>query len=201
MMTTRIRRPDIEISVKNRSVDEIVGWLAHNSEHCELLKRLNQIYALRVQHQKRRLTVFVQAPPFGGCWSTIRFHGSQLPWNNAQDCADKLSRMLGTPCKDRVSELDTSYYLRRFLYGNQVSPRWNNLLIGAGLLVTILALGMFTLSQLLWNPGAYGLITGLVSSLLLGIGLMTAVAALLRMRLRQTFTFLDNDDDDRTSPP
>ncbi|WP_299182758.1 hypothetical protein [uncultured Neptuniibacter sp.] len=93
---TDTRHPDIEIYVKNRSLDEIRGWLATHSEKIEAQSSKGGIHELDLSIDGVKVPVLIHEKVAGKAWSSVWFKSDQSPWAKDLDCAQAASEEMET---------------------------------------------------------------------------------------------------------
>ncbi|GGK78919.1 hypothetical protein [Amphritea balenae] len=95
-MTDTQRHPDIEIYIKDRSLDQIIKWL---EQVCHTLHRdyeQGQVHHFIGMLDQQEVPVMVHEKVSGKAWTSVWFNSDQTPWMQDLDCA-----------KQAASELDT----------------------------------------------------------------------------------------------
>lgn len=91
MMT---HHPDIEIYIKNSSVEKIVHWLNNRFENVELLSIKGLLHHYEAHWQTHRFTFTIHQRALGKAWISIWFQSDQTPWQIDLECAREASKEL-----------------------------------------------------------------------------------------------------------
>lgn len=89
------RHPDIEIYVKQRSVEKLTDWLASIFEQLEAIETRGQTHRFNVTHQNVTIPVTIierATKEFSSIW----FDSAQTPWPQDLDCARQAHQQLDT---------------------------------------------------------------------------------------------------------
>ncbi|WP_299197072.1 hypothetical protein [uncultured Amphritea sp.] len=95
-MTEEQRHPDIEIYIKDRSLDRISRWL---ESLCQSLKRdfeQGQVHHFVAVINGCEIPVMIHEKVSGKAWTSIWFNSDQTPWIKDLDCAQQAARELDT---------------------------------------------------------------------------------------------------------
>jgi hypothetical protein len=81
------RHPDIEIYVKNCSLEQLEDWIKSHSSGLE--KRFNQgpIYEYSCTMESVAVEVMIHQKVVGKAWTSIWFKSDRTPWAKDLDCA------------------------------------------------------------------------------------------------------------------
>lgn len=90
------RHPDIEIYIKNRSLDVILDWLGQRCDSVNLLKDVGGTHSLEVELEGRQIPVMIHERAVGKAWISIWFRSDETPWARDIDCAHEVARALET---------------------------------------------------------------------------------------------------------
>ncbi|MBR9828281.1 MAG: hypothetical protein GYB41_06530 [Oceanospirillales bacterium] len=102
-MSNETRHPDIEIYIKNRSLDQILDWLR---TRCDALKPQNSTgntYALMATMNGARVPIMIHEKAAGKAWTSLWFRSDATPWIRDLDCAEEISNALKTQVRCIVS--------------------------------------------------------------------------------------------------
>ncbi|BBB27476.1 hypothetical protein [Amphritea japonica] len=106
-MTEAQRHPDIEIYIKDRSLEQITDWLA---THCQPLKRdfeQGQVHHFVGLINDQEVPVMVHEKVSGKAWTSVWFNSDQTPWFKDLDCAEQASKELDTQIRCIASGWNT----------------------------------------------------------------------------------------------
>ena len=95
-MTEAQRHPDIEIYIKDRSLEQITDWL---KTHCQPLKRdfeQGQVHHFVGLINSHEIPVMVHEKVSGKAWTSVWFNSDQTSWIKDLDCAEQASKELDT---------------------------------------------------------------------------------------------------------
>jgi len=95
-MTEDQRHPDIEIYIKDRSLERITQWL---QSLCQSLKRdfeQGQVHHFIGSIDGCEIPVMIHEKVSGKAWTSIWFNSDQTPWIKDLDCAEQAARELDT---------------------------------------------------------------------------------------------------------
>ncbi|WP_296055953.1 hypothetical protein [uncultured Amphritea sp.] len=95
-MTEDQRHPDIEIYIKDRSLERITQWL---QGLCQSLKRdfeQGQVHHFIGSIDDCEIPVMIHEKVSGKAWTSIWFNSDQTPWVKDLDCAEQAARELDT---------------------------------------------------------------------------------------------------------
>lgn len=90
------RHPDIEVYIKNRSLETILDWLG---EYCQEVRPLNSVggtHALEVSIGGCNVPVMIHEKAVGKAWISIWFRSDKTPWPQDLDCAYEIAKALDT---------------------------------------------------------------------------------------------------------
>jgi len=93
---TDIRHPDIEIYVKNRSLEEIQAWLQSCSENLTTHSSKGQIHELQMEFQGQLVELMIHEKVAGKAWVSVWFKANNTSWNTDLDCAHAASQGMDT---------------------------------------------------------------------------------------------------------
>lgn len=90
------RHPDIEIYVKNCSLEQLEHWLR---DRCSVLEKQfsqGQIHEYRSTIDDATVPVMIHEKVVGKAWTSVWFKSADTPWPQDIDCALEASRALDT---------------------------------------------------------------------------------------------------------
>lgn len=90
------RHPDIEIYVKNRSLDEIVAWLGSRFESVATDFTQGTISEYTVSKNGTAIPVMVHQRVVGKAWTSVWFKNDQTGWEKDLDCAQAAAAEMDT---------------------------------------------------------------------------------------------------------
>ena len=92
---TNERHPDIEIYIKQQTVEQIVTWLQSRFADLTPTQKKGNTHHFKAQHEGHSIAVMLiyqAAKDFSSLW----FDSSQTPWATDLDCARQAQQQLGT---------------------------------------------------------------------------------------------------------
>ncbi|WP_417225165.1 hypothetical protein [Amphritea sp.] len=95
-MTDTQRHPDIEIYIKDRSLDRISQWLENI---CSPLKRdfeQGQVHHFIGVIDGHEMPIMIHEKVSGKAWTSVWFNSDKTPWIKDLDCAEQAARELDT---------------------------------------------------------------------------------------------------------
>ncbi|MDO6562670.1 hypothetical protein Q4488_04670 [Amphritea sp. 1_MG-2023] len=95
-MTETQRHPDIEIYIKDRSLERICQWLEHT---CSTFKReydQGQVHHFIGMMDGAEIPIMIHEKVSGKAWTSVWFNSDQTPWIKDLDCAEQAARELET---------------------------------------------------------------------------------------------------------
>lgn len=90
------RHPDIEIYIKNSSVEAICAWLAKRFEQLEPIGRKGLLHQYQARYQGHDFEVLINERAIGKSWIIVWFQSDKTPWSIDLDCAREASTELHT---------------------------------------------------------------------------------------------------------
>lgn len=93
---TNTRHPDIEIYIKNSSVEAIQDWLKSHSDHVELLSSKNTIHELAITFEGGPIEAMIHERVAGKAWTSLWLKSNTSPWATDLECAHTASKELNT---------------------------------------------------------------------------------------------------------
>lgn len=103
MTMTEPRHPDIEVYIKNCSLEQILEWLNTRCDSCTSRKSVGGTHAYDVTLNGVDIPVMIHERAVGKAWISIWFRSDATPWVKDLDCAEELSQTLKTQCRCIVS--------------------------------------------------------------------------------------------------
>lgn len=95
-MTESQRHPDIEIYIKDRSLERITQWL---EQICHPLKqdvKQGQVHHFNGFIEGQEIPIMIHEKASGKAWTSVWFNSDKTPWNKDLDCAEQAARELDT---------------------------------------------------------------------------------------------------------
>lgn len=93
---TDTRHPDIEIYVKDRSLNAILDWLNSYSSEPSPVSSKGLIHELEVTFPEGRVGVMIHEKVAGKAWVSVWFKDNLTPWVKDLDCALAASQEMTT---------------------------------------------------------------------------------------------------------
>jgi len=93
---TDTRHPDIEIYVKNRSLEAIQNWLASRSEQLQTRSSKGLIHEFELTIGAEQVAVMVHEKVAGKAWTSVWFKSDKSHWAKDLDCATDAAREMDT---------------------------------------------------------------------------------------------------------
>jgi len=90
------RHPDIEVYIKNRSLDTILEWLGTRCGEVRPLKSVGGTHALEVCFEQCTVPVMIHEKAAGKAWVSVWFRSDRTPWPRDIDCAHEIACALDT---------------------------------------------------------------------------------------------------------
>lgn len=84
---TNSRHPDIEIYVKNCSLEAIQDWLKSLSDQMTCNTSKNTIHEFTLTFQGNNVETLVHEKVAGKAWTSVWLKSDQTPWVNDLECA------------------------------------------------------------------------------------------------------------------
>ncbi|KEA64728.1 hypothetical protein ADIMK_1181 [Marinobacterium lacunae] len=126
------RHPDIEVYIKNRSLETVLEWLG---TRCDTVRTLNSVggtHALEVSLNNCSIPVMIHEKAVGKAWISIWFRSDKTPWARDIDCAHEVADALDTQVRciaeswSESSDADEEEEWWRVENGNAEKIRWPN---------------------------------------------------------------------------
>ncbi|RRJ85137.1 hypothetical protein [Aestuariirhabdus litorea] len=92
-------QPDIEIYIKNTSINAIRDWLSATFEAVEEGQHRGHSYRFQVFHEGQGIPVMVVEKAAGKSFTSVWFDSSATPWNDDLSCARDAHRQLERPVR------------------------------------------------------------------------------------------------------
>jgi hypothetical protein len=99
-----LRHPDIEIYIRNCTLEQLEQWLAARCSGMTKLFSQGQIHEYRSQINGNRIPILVHEKVIGCEWSSIWFKSSHTPWSRDLDCALEAAAALDTQIRCLTSD-------------------------------------------------------------------------------------------------
>lgn len=90
------RHPDIEIYVKDRTVDQLLDWLATLGSSLSPAFEQGPTHEYTLMINDLKIPVLIHEKVAGKAWNSVWFKSDQTPWEKDIDCAKEASRSLET---------------------------------------------------------------------------------------------------------
>lgn len=103
MSSTEIRHPDIEIYIKNRSLEQILTWLRRRADSLESHNSVGGTHSLTAFINSQRIPVMIHEKAVGKAWISVWFRSDATPWVRDIDCAHEVAAALETQVRCIVS--------------------------------------------------------------------------------------------------
>jgi hypothetical protein len=103
MSSTEIRHPDIEIYIKNRSLEQILQWLRDRADNVESHNSVGGTHSLTAIFSGQRIPVMIHEKAVGKAWISVWFRSDATPWIRDVDCAHEVATALDTQVRCIVS--------------------------------------------------------------------------------------------------
>lgn len=95
--------PDIEIYVKNRSLEQLEHWLRHRCSWLDRSFSQGQVHEYGCILDGAVIPVLVHEHVVGKLWTSIWFKSDGTPWRRDLDCALEAADALGTQIRCQTS--------------------------------------------------------------------------------------------------
>lgn len=92
---------DLEIYVKDLSLDMIRKWLKAHFDTVEVLGSSNKVHDFLVHGQKDSAPVMIVEGAVGKAWTSIWFKANKTPWGDDMACARSLNQF--AKCRVRAN--------------------------------------------------------------------------------------------------
>lgn len=93
---TDTRHPDIEIYVKNRSLDLLCEWILQYASAIETLQSKGNIHELRATINGDSVELMIHEKVAGKLWASVWFKSDKTPWAKDLDCAHAAAKDMDT---------------------------------------------------------------------------------------------------------
>ncbi|MAY43251.1 MULTISPECIES: hypothetical protein [unclassified Neptuniibacter] len=93
---TNTRHPDIEIYVKNRSLEAIQEWLQSHADQLECTSSKNNIHEFTLTFQDNNVETLIHERVAGKAWTSVWLKSDTSPWATDLECAHAASKELET---------------------------------------------------------------------------------------------------------
>lgn len=124
---TDTRHPDIEIYVKDRSVEQIKEWLASRGEELTVHSTKGLIHELSLNFPEGPVDVMIHEKVAGKAWVSVWFKNNTTPWEKDLDCAYSAAEEMATQIRciaSGWSEGDDPDEYWKVENGNQEKIQW-----------------------------------------------------------------------------
>ena len=85
------RHPDIEIYIKNTSVEKITAWLSQRLDKIHALGNKGLLHQFTGEYQQHTFEIVIHERALGKAWLSVWFQTDQTPWEVDLDCAREAS--------------------------------------------------------------------------------------------------------------
>lgn len=106
-MTDDQRHPDIEIYIKDRSLEQITHWLESICGPLQTDHHQGQVHNFFAQMSDQQIPVMIHEKVSGKAWTSVWFNSDQTPWAKDLDCAEQAAKELGTQVRCIASGWNT----------------------------------------------------------------------------------------------
>ena len=106
-MTDTQRHPDIEIYVKDRSLDQITNWLQQLCQNFQPDFTQGQVHHFIGTIDGEDIPVMVHEKVSGKAWTSVWFNSDKTPWIKDLDCARQAASELDTQIRCIASGWNT----------------------------------------------------------------------------------------------
>ncbi len=103
MMSNEPRHPDIEIYIKNRSLEQILAWLRERCDSLEAQHSSGGTHAFKAVLDGVKVPVMIHEKAVGKAWISVWFRSDATPWVRDLDCAEEVAKSLDTQVRCIVS--------------------------------------------------------------------------------------------------
>ena len=90
------KHPDIEIYVKNVSIEQITAWLNDRFDAVQVSSKKGLLHHFSAEYQGHSFRYMIHEKAIGKSWSSIWFQSDETPWKIDLDCAKEASLALNT---------------------------------------------------------------------------------------------------------
>jgi hypothetical protein len=102
-MSNATRHPDIEIYIKNRSLQQILAWLHQRSDSLKPQYSSGGTHAFKAVLEGVQVPVMIHEKAVGKAWISVWFRSDATPWVRDLDCAEEVAKALDTQVRCIVS--------------------------------------------------------------------------------------------------
>ncbi len=102
-MSNATRHPDIEIYIKNRSLQQILAWLHQRSDSLKPQHSSGGTHAFKAVLEGVQVPVMIHEKAVGKAWISVWFRSDATPWVRDLDCAEEVAKALDTQVRCIVS--------------------------------------------------------------------------------------------------
>lgn len=106
-MTDNQRHPDIEIYVKDRSVEQIVDWLNGLCQPLQLDYAQGQVHHYIGNMDGQDIPIMIHEKVNGKAWISVWFNSDSTPWIKDLDCAEQAAKEMDTQIRCIASGWNT----------------------------------------------------------------------------------------------
>ena len=85
---------DIEIYVKNRSLEDIQSWLEASFDNLTHLATKHRVHDYEAQLNHQTIPIMIVEQVVGKAWTSLWFKASGTPWKDDTDCAHSVHQQL-----------------------------------------------------------------------------------------------------------
>lgn len=103
MSSTETRHPDIEIYIKNRSLEQILEWLNDRADGLKIHNSVGGTHSLTAFFSDQRIPVMIHEKAAGKAWISVWFRSDATPWIRDLDCAQEIAQAMNTQVRCIVS--------------------------------------------------------------------------------------------------
>ena len=93
---TSTRHPDIEIYIKNSSLEAIQEWLASQAEKIECHPPKGTIHPLNLTFSGHEVEALIHERVAGKAWTSLWIKSDKSPWATDLECAHSAAKNLDT---------------------------------------------------------------------------------------------------------
>jgi len=90
------RHPDLEIYIKNRSVEQVLDWISSQAERTETINSSPSSIQLTLTFPQGQLEAVLQQKVSGKAWSSLWLKTNNTPWITDLDCAKDAAKGMDT---------------------------------------------------------------------------------------------------------
>jgi hypothetical protein len=100
---TNPRHPDIEIYIKNCSLETIQAWLASHAEKIDTLSSKGNSHSLTLHIDDHAIDTLIHERAVGKAWTSLWLKSDKSPWATDLECAHEAASALGAQVRCIVS--------------------------------------------------------------------------------------------------